>query len=276
VGMRAIFKNAGYEREISDKGYAVISGLLNASACDELTAFFAQHDVVDDRAFTISNWNNNTVYRNATFDKITETLLPLAENLLENYRPVLAVYTAKRPQANSDMLLHQDWSLVEETKFRSVSIWVALCDMDEANGNLQVAPYSHLYAGFPRGMNVPVPFEEIRQKMHERHLINVPLKKGDAVVFDHRLIHASPPNKTRQIRLAAVLALVPFEAPLVHYYKPLDSQDELELLTMDASEFRTIDFFDVGKKPKHTGSLGKITAAFNQLKEEDILRPESL
>ncbi len=269
--MRAIFTHSDHEKAITEKGYVVLKELVSDTVCAQLEAFFKENDIVDSRPFTISNWNNNEAYRNATFNKIVATLLPSAQQILDNYKPVLAVYTVKRPAADSDMLLHQDWSLVDETRYRSVSIWVALCDMDAANGNLQVAEYSHRYASFPRGMNVPVPFENIRDTMHERHLTALALKRGDAVVFDHRLIHASPANNSDKIRLAAVLALIPAEANLIHYYKSIDSEHELELLSMCEEDFKMIDFFDAPNKPANTGSLGKINVNFRQLTEEDIL-----
>ncbi len=268
--MRAIFKNKENERAITRKGYAVIRNLVQENVCDELKLFFEQSGMVDQRPFSISNWNNDETYRAAIYNKVASSVLPFVAPLLNNFKPVLAVYTAKRPGEKSDMLIHQDWSLVDEIKFRSVSVWVALCDMHPNNGNLQVAEYSHIYCGFPRGMNVPVPFENIRSKMHESFLTDLPLKKGDAVVFEHRLIHASPPNNSAEIRLAAVLALIPAEAELIHYYKHLDNNTQLELLVQNDDDLKQVNYFDAPNKPKHRRSLGMVPAEFRQLTLEDL------
>ncbi|GIV34459.1 MAG: hypothetical protein KatS3mg031_1994 [Chitinophagales bacterium] len=270
--MRRIFRNDVLESEISRKGYVIIRNMVEEQVCDDLYHFFDQHDTVDHRPFSITNWSNNAAYRSKTFQYIAEKLLPVSRQYLLNYRPVMGVFTAKRPSVKSDMLLHQDWSLVDESVFRSVSVWVALCDMNKRNGNLQVAEYSHLYAGLPRGMNIPVPFEDLRQEIQTHFLTDLPLAKGDAVVFDHRLIHASPENQTERIRLAAVLALIPYEADLIHYYKYVDNDHELEILKMDEGAFHLIDFFDMPNKPRHIEVLKTIPAEFGSITKEDILQ----
>ncbi len=270
--MRTVFSNNELESGITEKGYVVVSKFLPTDKCSLLYDFFEQHPLADDRAFTISNWNDDATLRSATFKQISDTLLPYSDTLLLHYKPVMGVFTIKKPGAQSDMLLHQDWSLVDETQYRSVSVWVALCDMDSTNGNLQVAEGSHVYASTPRGINAPVPFEHIRQHMHEHCLTDLPLKKGDAIIFDHRLIHASPPNYSNNIRVAAVLALIPHEASLIHYYKPLHIETEFELLQLDEAGFYLFDFFDGPNKPPHTKSLGTVPARFVQLKPEDLPR----
>ncbi len=268
--MRRIFFDDNLEREISERGYIVVKQLASSSTCDSLSQFFAANDSVDHRPFSISNWNNNADYRTKTYHTIVQSLLPLSKKYLQDYKPVMGVFTAKRPAEKSDMLLHQDWSLVDENVFRSVSVWVALCDMNNVNGNLQVAEYSHIYAGTPRGMNMPIPFENLRQEIHKHFLTDIPLKKGDAIIFDHRLIHASPMNKSNEIRLAAVMALIPAEAELIHYYKYEQDNQSLELLKMKEDEFHLVDFFDMPNKPKHTEVLKTIPAEFRQIGIEEI------
>jgi hypothetical protein len=268
--MRRIFINDDLERTISGQGYAVVADFAAAHVCDDLSEFFSQVDSVDSRPFTISNWNNDAGYRRKTYDKIVSEVLSLAKGFLMDYKPVMAVFASKRPGAQSGMVLHQDWSLVDETQYRSVSIWLALCDMDGRNGNLQVAPHSHTYAGAPRGMNVPVPFEDISAQLQERFLTDIPLAKGDAVFFDHRLVHCSPDNRSDKMRLAAVLALIPKEAELIHYFKYPDDSRELEILKMKEEDFHLIDFFDIPNKPKHISAIGKIPFSFRPLSIDEI------
>jgi len=267
--MRRIFFDDNLEKEISVKGFVVIDKLLDSSACDKLISDFKIHKVNDDRAFTISNWNNDIEYRSNTFQAIKEVVLPRIIPFLDAFYPVMGVYTVKSSGKKSDMLLHQDWSLVDESKYRSVSVWVALCDMDSHNGNLQLGERSHLYCGYPRGMNIPVPFEHIRFDYY-KYLTDVPLKKGDAIIFDHRVIHASPENLSTDLRLAAVLALIPEEAELIHYYKYPDDNSHLEVLLMDRDKFHLIDFFDMPQKPKHLSVIKLQEASFPELKVEDI------
>lgn len=50
--------------------------------------------------------------------------------------------------------------------------------------------------------------------MPANNLRNVPLKTGEAVFFDHRLIHASTSNRSTDYRLAIGAVLLPISAPL--------------------------------------------------------------
>ena len=269
--MRRIFLDNKLESDISAHGYTVIKNFVPSAISDKLKAVYDQYGQDDARAFTISNWSTNEVYRREAYIAITDLLLPRSNEFLDNYRPAMAVYTAKRPGENSDMLLHQDWSLVDESKYRSLSVWVALCDMDTINGNLQVADKSHIYAGMPRGMNVHVPFEDIRGELQKRYMDDVPLSKGDAIIFDHRLIHCSPINQSDKIRLAAVMAMIPQESELIHYYYDPGKENELEMLEMEQEDFLMLNFFDVSGKPKHVKSLGFIPYEFKKVRLYDVI-----
>ena len=270
--MRRIFYADDAEDEITNNGFVVLKNFVPIKVCDDLNDFFAALVDTDPRAFSISNWHNDRAYRTRAYDKIAKAIFPYGNKVLDNYKAVMGVYTAKKVGSHSDMLLHQDWSLVDETKFRSVSIWLALCDMNRRNGNLQIAPNSHIYAAAPRGVNVPVPFEAVRDQMLQNALTDVPIRKGDAIIFEHRLIHASPENHSEKLRLAAVLALIPEEAEMIHYYKSPENDKELEVLKLDAEEFFLLDFFDMANKPKHLSALKKIPFSFHPLNIDDIVK----
>ncbi|MBK7503749.1 MAG: phytanoyl-CoA dioxygenase family protein [Bacteroidetes bacterium] len=64
---------------------------------------------------------------------------------------------------------------------------------------------------------LPVAFEEERAKF-ESHLITLPLKSGEAFVFNQKLMHASWPNKSMENRLALTIGLVPKAADLFMLY----------------------------------------------------------
>lgn len=256
--MRRIFENKELEKSITQNGYAVVENFLSADIVDELTIFFENNDNVDNRPFSISNWNSNISHRSSVYNTIVNSICPNAQKIVIDYKPVMGVFAFKRPGINSEMVLHQDWSLVDETTFRSISFWVALCDMDNVNGNLQVVNRSHLYAGHPRGMNLPVPFESIKTEIQDNFLTDIPVKKGDAIVFDHRLIHCSPPNRSKSIRVAAVLSLIPNEAELIHYYSPFGIKSNIEVLKIKQEEFYLLDFFNIHERPKNDGVLATL------------------
>lgn len=274
--MKNVFIQTQLEKSIATSGFVVVDQLIPIEICDYLATFFAEHNTENTKAFTISNWSSNISFREETYHQICEAILPFALPLLDNYKPVMGVFTVKQPIIGSEMPLHQDWSLVDESIYRSVSIWVALSNMDHSNGNLQVAPYSHIYASQPRGMNIPIPFDSINQEIYNNFLIDVPLSKGSAIIFDHRLIHASPSNESNAIRLAAVLAMIPQEADLIHYYKELDIDNEVELLQLNEVDFRQMDFFDMPNRPKFIHRIEKRPFKSNSISVQDIVQTEKI
>lgn len=267
--MRTVFFDAALEAGFSQNGYAVVRGFLPASQCEALLDFNKKNFKSDARAFNITNWNADENYRLLIHNKVIETLLPRAQQLTDRFHPVLGVLSFKYPGAQSGLAMHQDWSLVDEKRHRSFSVWLALCDMDENNGTLQVAEGSHLYAGYPRGMNISYSFLHIQQELNAQ-LKSISLRQGDAIVFDHRLIHASPPNATEAVRTAAVMAMIPDEAEFIHYYLSQTKTDTFEILKMDEQKFYLTDFFDIPNKPRHLALLREEPAGLRQIGMDDV------
>ena len=64
--------------------------------------------------------------------------------------------------------------------------------------------------------NLPKALTEYNDLL-KRYARWIPLKKGQAAIFDHKLIHYSPPNGTTQARVAIQSVLTPREATTIHY-----------------------------------------------------------
>ena len=269
--MRRIFIETDLESDITTQGYAVLRNFASLSDCDKLSATYEHYSTGEQRAFSISNWTDDRASRLNIFEAVTSILTPLAKRHFDRYRPVMGVFTAKTPGQNSEMPIHQDWSLVDESRYRSLSVWLALSDVNRSNGNLQIAIKSHLYAAAPRGMNIPVPFLELSGELQSKYMTDIPLSKGDAIIFDHRVLHCSPVNTSDTIRLAAVMAMIPDEADLIHYYYDPSRESELEILKLEEEQFLLMDFFDTSSKPAHTKSLGTTPYQFKKTSISDII-----
>lgn len=134
-----------------------------------------------------------------------------------NYTLVGGVFLVKGIGENSASKMHQDWNMVDETKYYSMGIWCPLIDVNETNGCIQVIPGSHRWFKSIRSHSMPsviFKFEEVND-----YLTPVPLKKGDAVIFAHNLFHGSKPNTTNENRPAAYIGVISKEAQLIHYIK---------------------------------------------------------
>lgn len=253
-----IFFSQELEQIISENGYVCLKSALNAEELHELRALYQSCRPEHEAGFSISNWTNRPEYRESSHKGISRILGRLAAEWLANYRPVLGVFAVKQPVENSAMHMHQDWSLVDERKARSVSIWCPLGATNADNGNLQLVLKSHLDYDRPRGVNVPPNFSESEElSLRRTRLLDLPMDEGDVLIFDHRLIHCSPPNRSGSERVSAVLALIPEDESLIHHYAaPGSDGSVLEMLVLDPDDFYSLNFFDYARKPQHIAGLG--------------------
>lgn len=118
----------------------------------------------------------------------------------------------------STVLLHQDWTYVDEPRVRGALMWCPLVDVTEENGWLQVVPGSHVVTDRPRGTGeLPWALADVEERLR-RHLVPVPVQAGDVIVYDGALVHASPANRTAVDRPVLGLGLAPRGERLLHYF----------------------------------------------------------
>lgn len=125
--------------------------------------------------------------------------------------------SVKPPSPASELGPHQDFSLIDERRWRSLYLWIPLVDTDERNGTLHVVPGSHRFTNAIRSQHVPAVFDEVLPQVHEA-AVRLDCRAGDLVLMVSGVVHFSPPNQTDDVRLAAHGIVKPTEAPLVFYY----------------------------------------------------------
>jgi hypothetical protein len=91
----------------------------------------------------------------------------------------------------------------------------------------------------------------------------VELRAGQAVVFDNRTLHASPPNTTAQTRVAFGIGITHREATLRHYYLlPRSESPMVEGYEVHPDFFLTYNnarlaaLYERGQKPAGLNSIG--------------------
>jgi hypothetical protein len=153
------------------------------------------------------------------FDALAPLLREATSRILREYALLRIGIFDKLPRGAA-IEPHQHATIVDESKYRSLTMWVPLGDTTVEMGTLHVVPGSHeLTHDFRPKNQVRDRFARVSRKVVARHSTAVSLRAGEAVVFDDRLIHWSPPNRSSRIRTALQLELVPEEAELVMYYQ---------------------------------------------------------
>jgi hypothetical protein len=111
---------------------------------------------------------------------------------------------------------HQDWNNVDESIGESISIWCPLTDVDGDNGALVVIPGSHRLRPSIRSIDTPSLYLDFTDEL-EPHLVEVPARAGDAVLYAHNLFHGSKPNRTGTTRPCVVSGVLPAGVGHLHY-----------------------------------------------------------
>ncbi len=231
------------------RGYVVVD-LLSADEVQALRGRAEELFVGERAGFHASNMIADPAYRRSIY----ESALPLVHHsvaaVFVDHEPCTAALMLKFPGPETGFLTHQDWTLVDEQRFRSVNVWCPLVDADEENGTLRVLPGSHrLLSAVRCSPTYPHDHVPAAWTIPPEDLQPVRVKAGQALVFDHRLVHASGPNTSDAPRPAFTVAMKPRSAPLLHWYRPDPNSAELEVYRVDA------DFlcdFAIGEAPVYS------------------------
>ena len=220
-----VFRNEKLNKDLIDNGYVVIS-LLNLSEIETLNSFFINSPDSYQEIFTTYAINDYE-YKRDVDRIIKEVVHSNAKSFFTtDYIPFWGNFMMKLSDENSNLKLHADWQYVDEKKSISLNLWCPLIDTNLKNGALHVIPKSHKWVEFPRGINLPryyVKNELILKKHFGKKLL---LKKGEAVIYDHRLLHYSLPNRSQKNRLAISLSYIPKNTIISVYYNSIEKDDK--------------------------------------------------
>ncbi|MBL1280266.1 MAG: phytanoyl-CoA dioxygenase family protein [Fluviicola sp.] len=276
--MRDIFKNKEYQNQFDTDGFVLLS-LLNSEEVASLLDFYnnQEFDNKIEAGFHISLDNENEDLVKEVGSKIKEVLVPKMSELLDECQTFTASYVIKESGLQNIVPPHQDWTFVDEDKFCSATVWTALVDVTEHNGALGVIRGSHKIFNHKRSSPSPqskspladhvftlFPFIEI-----------IEMKAGQSLVFDNRLIHASPPNLSDQARIAVGIGVTQSEAQLKHFYQNPKS-GKLEEYNVDETFYtwfnnkRLSNIFDEGKSPEGLHKVNEIERVVPDLSKEEM------
>jgi len=249
------FKNEQINSQFELNGFVVLP-FLNAEEIKYLNDAYNSNLFNNPEGFYSSSFSLDESLKLKLNTGINEVVGPKVSQLFNPYKTLGCCYLSKAPGENGQMPIHQDWTVVDETKFDSVTIWIPLQDVNDYNGAMQVIPGSHRFSDALRSPLFENPLSEIENDIR-KDLQLISLKAGEALIFSQSLIHASPTNQSNSNRLAVTFGLIPEVADLLFYYKnPETFQAEKYIVPNNFFEnYNT----KIGEKP----SEGKLIKQFN-------------
>jgi len=245
-----MLQNHQHDSILYSEGYVVIPFLSPAEVSELHQFFYASHNAVPDGMYATSH-SSDFAFRQRMNEKIKATCQRAMEGIFENAVALGGTFMTKSKGEKGSLKPHQDWSIVDEDVFCSCNVWIPLVDVDEDNGTIQVLPGSHRFIKNIRGLNVSDPFENVNGELWQ-YLKPLRMKAGEALVYDHRLIHASGINITETPRLVIVYGVIPQSAEMRFYY---GHDKNIEIYNC------TPDFFfssDISKGPAGLPFLGAV------------------
>lgn len=209
---RKKFQNLkSYENERSnyeDLGYVVVRGQFDEKTINTAFSQLKRNIIkcsedlnLDETTYleAVSRWVNPSPVMVGILSPFEQTIRTILESILEG-----SVYLkksniiCKTPSNFSAIPLHQDLPYSPQNPYQ-ISVWVALNDIDENSGPLKVCPKSHKDPLCPAVDFWSPSFQESKKKT-----VNLPLCKGDLILFSSKIWHGSSPSLTCKDRYALV------------------------------------------------------------------------
>lgn len=256
--MRATLRDAAMQARLVEDGYVVVD-LLGAGDLTSLRTLWDGGGVALN-GFHSTIHSDSIDHKRMVDERLRSILAPRVDELFDRHRCVVANFVAKAPGPGSEMPEHLDWSMVADPGIISVGVWAPLVDTDRANGGLGVIRRSHRDLVALSGTPHFPSFEEMRAisgRFAEEDRIALDLRAGQAVIYDHRLIHFSPPNDSGSDRVAVNVAVVPREARTHHHH--LHPDGTVERFQVDDSFYVS---HEIGEVPSSGLSMGAVPREF--------------
>lgn len=216
----ALLRDEGLQASICDLGVAVVEGAVPVEALEAFDALFQGVRERVSGSFP-EHWFATGMLDDPDLQRwLYEAATPIARRAIEPMLTPDAVvhagsFAVKPPGPRSVLGMHQDVSMVDERRWRSLNAWIPLVDTTEENGALRFVLGSHRFGNLHRSLALPWAFEELHEVMEE-HAITVHARRGDLILFDTAMIHGSPANSTPWPRAALQCLILPGGVAVEH------------------------------------------------------------
>ena len=176
--------------------------------------------------------NSNPVEKGLLVNReIKKIVSEKLQTIFPNYDYFVGHFMVKGEHVSKEFPLHQDWNIVDESKFKSYQVWIPLQLTYPANGGMFVVPGSHkFFNNFRSGSygKPLIPFDEKFKPI----VSDVIVPAGNVLFYQNALFHASHGNTTGEKRITAIVNIVEKKAPTYYFHKNI-SKNVTELYSIN-------------------------------------------
>jgi hypothetical protein len=252
--MKEILHHKKAKDKLLKKGYVVVD-FAAPSKISQLYNFYTSNPQTTSDTFHTTHFSTDVAYKTLVHNHIISFLQNELFNQFNNYTAVFANFMVKEGGGNNPMPLHADWTYVEEDMTESFAIWIPLIDTTIENGCIGVIPYSHQLSCKIRGPRILQWEPPIGDTLIERTGELIPMKIGQALIYNHRTLHYSLPNNSLKIRPAINISLVPNGSQIIHYTMPKGEKKILKFEVEDCSFFLDYNNFEMPARGRKLSQL---------------------
>jgi hypothetical protein len=252
-----MFADFEHQNSFDEKGYTCFR-IISINEVEKLRSIYAKYESAHNQSrekFRGTGWVNDSEIINALTKEVGYILNSFLGKFFTNHQILGYNFLLKENGLDTEVLPHQDWTYVDETRFYSLNIWIALEDTEVANGTLFVVPGSQkIFKGYLRpAPEYPIPFLNERQDL-KKISVPVTLKAGECICFNNRTIHGSYSNHSQSNRLAIVATIYPKDAELLHHYV----HDKTHPETVTEYKITPMDFLSISRGQPPQNHLSKM------------------
>lgn len=249
IRKESFFLNPRYHEHYLKYGWCVVKNVVKDEEINSFMDTFAEISKLEgfelDKNLLNSGRLSNPEIRKKTqyvINRNAKTVLPRMFDMTKTDPHTGGAYQVKPPHEQSDLLIHQDSTVIDETEDYCLFIWIPFCDVTMQNGVISFVNGSHLWGNTQRSLGVPWQFRNHTKTLY-KFAQPVTINKGDVLVFDPACIHASAPNLSKEIRHAITITVLRKNYQLVYYFRNKEIDDKLvEKYYVDENFYYGYDF----------------------------------
>lgn len=197
--MKRVFKSQEHQQRFENDGYIVLP-FFNDGEIASLQAIYNRIQPKDYEGFYPSTFSNDKQYRTVADTEIRRVCERSVEKYLQDVKVMCGSFIVKKSIPESAMCVHQDMTLVDESIYTGINIWVPLVNLNDENGTLQILPKSHRLFPTYRSSTISGIYDDCNEEV-KKYLVKIYPKAGEAVIFDQSIIHYSDQNKSGKERV---------------------------------------------------------------------------
>lgn len=270
-----VFRNEALQHEFDENGFVKFP-MFSAEQVRRLHDYYLQtrtlheESVAERKKFHATNDTDNADLIGDADRFIKEVMAEETDKYFYDYKTIAANYLLKQSAPESELLPHQDLRFVDEQKYYSFNIWVATENTDKTNGCLRFLKGSHRLHDTIRPLpSYPWKYEAVAALIPS-YFTDVPTQVGDCVVLNHACIHGSYPNLSGRTRIAAILAMIPKDAEICHYFLPDgDARNPVEKYAMTLDDFIHLKG---GQRPQKARLEERFLHDFSLMEPKDFMQ----